>query len=65
VQSVHFPDSFDMNQNLTAVVPPKSVDQTVEMINSTKRRDLTDWNFAEHYDPRILVQVNKITLFIV
>lgn len=64
MQSVHFPDSFDMNQNLTEVVPPKSVDQTVEMINSTKRRDLTDWNFAEHYDPRILVQVRKSPLLV-
>jgi hypothetical protein len=53
-----------MNQNLTEVVPPKSVDQTVEMINSTKRRDLTDWNFAEHYDPRILVQVRKSPLLV-
>ena len=59
VQSVHFPDSFDLNINeqLVEVVPPKTVDQTVEMINNTKKRDLSEWNLAEHYDPKVLVQV--------
>jgi hypothetical protein len=58
VQSVHFPDSFELNPDqLTDIVAPKTIDQTIEMINNTKKRDLTDWNLAEHYDPKILVQV--------
>lgn len=27
------------------------------MINNTKKRDLNDWNIAEHYEPRNLVQI--------
>jgi hypothetical protein len=27
------------------------------MINSARKRDLTDWSFAEHYEPKTLVQV--------
>ena len=59
VQSVHFPDSFEINLNeqLSELSPPKTVDQAIELINSTKKRDLTDWNLAEHYDPKVLVQV--------
>ncbi len=58
MQSVHFPDSFELNQDqLTDIVAPKTIDQTIEMINNTKKRDLTDWNLAEHYDPKVLVQV--------
>ena len=61
VQSVHFPDSLEINssdqQFLEAVMPSKTVDQTVEMIKATRKRDLTDWNLAEHYEPKILIQV--------
>jgi hypothetical protein len=59
VQSVHFPDSFELNLNeqLNEVQVPKTIDQAVELINNTKKRDLTDWNLAEHYDPKVLVQV--------
>jgi hypothetical protein len=27
------------------------------MINNTRKRDLSEWNLAEHYDPKVLVQV--------
>ena len=46
-------------EQMTDVVPPKTIDQTIEMINNTKKRDLTDWNLAEHYDPKVLVQVKQ------
>ena len=59
MQSVHFPENFDLNSNEQIdLVQPKTIDQSIEMINSTKKRDLTDWNIAEHYEPKILVQVN-------
>jgi hypothetical protein len=59
VQSVHFQENFDLNSNEQIdLVQPKTIDQSIEMINSTKKRDLTDWNIAEHYEPKILVQVN-------
>lgn len=38
-------------------MPTKTIDQAIEMINNTKKRDLNDWNIAEHYEPRNLVQV--------
>ncbi len=37
-------------------MPTKTIDQTIELIYNTKRRDLNDWNIAEHYEPRLLVQ---------
>lgn len=59
MQSVHFQENFDLNSNEQIdLVQPKTIDQSIEMINSTKKRDLTDWNIAEHYEPKILVQVN-------
>jgi hypothetical protein len=64
VQSVHFLDTFDdggeMNNSsseMIDIVPTKTVDQVVDLINSTKKRNLTDWCFAEHYEANVLVQV--------
>lgn len=39
------------------VTTPKTADEILNLINSTRKRDLTDWNYAEHYEPNILVQV--------
>jgi hypothetical protein len=39
-------------------MPTKTIDQTIEMIKQTKKRDLNDWNIAEHYEPKVLVQVS-------
>ena len=68
-QSVHFPDSFELStdEHFAELVPPKTVDEAVDSINSTKKRDLTDWSLAEHYDSKILVQVctNKIMIIII
>lgn len=60
MQSVHFPDSYEMNMNehMNEVTTPKSVEEVVEMINGARKRDLTDWNYAEHYEPKVLVQVS-------
>lgn len=38
------------------MVAPRTIDQAMEMISNTKKRDLNDWNIAEHYEPRMLVQ---------
>jgi hypothetical protein len=57
VQSVHFPDTYDLEDQEIEIVQPKSVDQVVDMINGARKRDLTNWSFAEHYDPKSLVQV--------
>ena len=57
---MHFPDTFELtskNEQLVDVVAPRSIDQTVEMISNTRQRDLNDWSYAEHYDPKVLVQV--------
>ncbi len=56
VQSVHFPDNYENVQHEIEATAPKTIDQTMEMIGNTKKRDLNDWNIAEHYEPRILVQ---------
>lgn len=37
---------------------PKTVDEVLTLINNTRKRDLTNWNYGEHYDPKTLVQVN-------
>lgn len=60
VQSVHFPDTYDMNitEHMNEVTQPKTVDQIFDMINHTRKRDLTNWNYAEHYEPKVLVQVS-------
>ncbi|CAF0878303.1 unnamed protein product [Brachionus calyciflorus] len=60
VQSVHFPDTFDLNPNnesLNDIIQPKTIDESVELINNTRKRDLTEWVYAEHYDPKTLVQI--------
>ena len=54
---MHFPDTFEANEQMIEVTPTKTVDQAVEMINSTKKRNLDEWHLAEHYDPKSLVQV--------
>lgn len=33
------------------------------MINKTRKRDLTDWIYAEHYDPKTLVQILQQTSY--
>ena len=58
VQSVHFPEHENQHEHdPTEIIPTRTVDQAIEMINNTKKRDLNDWNLAEHYEPRVLVQV--------
>jgi hypothetical protein len=49
---------LNSSEQLAELVQPKTIDQSIEMINNTKRRDLSDWNIAEHYEPKVLVQVN-------
>ena len=61
---------MNINEQLNEVTRPKTVDQAIEMINSTKKRDLSDWSLAEHYDPKVLVQVEilknvKICVFLI
>jgi hypothetical protein len=49
---------MNSNEQLNELVQPKTIDQSIEMINNTKKRDLSDWNIAEHYESKVLVQVN-------
>ena len=49
---------MNSNEIIADLTQPKTIDQSVEMINNTKKRDLTDWNLAEHYESKVLVQVN-------
>lgn len=44
------------NEVLNDINQPKSIDEILEFINKTRKRDLTDWIYAEHYDPKTLVQ---------
>ena len=46
VQSVHFPDTYDLEEQVIEIVQPTTLDQVVDMINSARKRDLTDWNHA-------------------
>lgn len=48
---------MNTSEQLIDIVTPKTVDQTLDLINSTKKRDLSDWIYAEHYEPKVLVQV--------
>lgn len=60
VQSVHFPDSYEINDQPDEVPTPKTVDEIITFINSTRKRDLTNWSYAEHYEPKVLVQVRVL-----
>ncbi|RNA34738.1 sperm-associated antigen 17-like isoform X4 [Brachionus plicatilis] len=66
IQSVHFPDTYDLNNKneaLNDLNQPKSIDEIIDLINKSRKRDLTDWIFAEHYDPKTLVQILQQTSF--
>ena len=59
VQSVHFDDVHDLTHNLESS-PTKTVQQVVELVRNSRQRSLNEWYFAEHFEPKILVQVCKI-----
>jgi hypothetical protein len=56
VQSVHFGDGDDLANDIETV-PPTSIDQMMGLIKSSKQRDLSKWTFAEHFEPKLFVQV--------
>ena len=46
---------------MSRLVPPlggSDVDGTVENIREFNRRNLNDWNFAEHFEPDVFTQVS-------
>ena len=45
---------------MSHLVPPlggANLDATVENISEFNRRNLNDWNFAEHFEPDVFAQV--------
>lgn len=56
---VNNPDN-NLYQQLSYVIPPvggANVDGTIQNITQCHKRNLNDWNFAEHFEPDVFVQV--------
>ena len=57
---VNNPDN-NLYQQMSHLIPPTSnsnVDGTVHNITQYHQRNLNDWNFAEHFEPDVFVQVS-------
>lgn len=45
---------------MSHLMPPvggTNVDNTIQNISQYHKRNLNDWNFAEHFEPDVFVQV--------
>ncbi|UJR27796.1 hypothetical protein I4U23_009067 [Adineta vaga] len=64
-QSSRQPDK-DLSQQLPHILPPVGdvhVDGTIQAVLQHHKRNLNDWNFAEHFEPEIFLQVIEQALF--
>ena len=58
---VNNPDN-NLYQQMGHLIPPSisgNVDGTIQRIREFHKRNLNDWNFAEHFDPDVFVQVRR------
>lgn len=49
-----------MYQQMAHLIPPfgnANVDGTIQNISQYHKRNLNDWNFAEHFEPDVFAQV--------
>ncbi len=56
---VNNPDN-NLYQQMSHLIPPvggANVDGTIQNIGQYHKRNLNDWNFAEHFEPDVFVQV--------
>ncbi len=56
---VNNPDN-NLHQQMSHILPPiggVNVDGILQAISQHHKRNLNDWNFAEHFEPDVFVQV--------
>ncbi|CAF0734574.1 unnamed protein product [Rotaria sordida] len=62
---VNNPDN-NLYQQMSHIMPPvggANVDGTIQNITQYHKRNLNDWNFAEHFEPDVFAQVFEQALF--